>query len=564
MSTTAGIEAATETVAEAQSRDDAACGGLSAGGGAGAGSGAGAGAGAGAGVSDAVARVRTGLVSGSGWQGIDVDSLPRAELLATHRDLARMRRELDAMLAYSSAAIARRSTPEDGQEGLAKREGYRTPEELIASISGGSTGDAHRLIEVGDMLASDERDARTGDGLRDGSEDGVEAVLVALSPRFAVVSDRVRAGKLSVEAGNLIKRMLVRIWDRREALGLELSDIERVERILVERAHGLSSNRFAKIVGQLEARMDSGRHALTEELQRQERYVTMFEDAQGMFILKARLDAETAAPVRAALDALVGNALHNRRGTKKGAGSDERRGFEMGKENHEAGLQLHDSETIKVSQIVDDGQVFEDDRSVTQIRADALAALARHCLGCTSKDLPFASTTVAVRMTLTDLQNGTGVAEIDGGNQPICISTARRMAANGGIIPIVLGGKGEILDLGRETRPFNYYQRIALIERDGGCAFCGAPPAYTEAHHIRWWARDCGPTDLNNGLLLCSVCHHRIHRDNWDIDIRDNQVWFTPPAAVDRDRTPRLGGRARYGPPTFDMLKLDEPKREAA
>jgi len=555
MSTTAGTEAATETVAEAQSRDDAACGGLSAGGG----------AGAGAGVSDAVARVRAGLVSGSGWQGIDVDSLPRAELLATHRDLARMRRELDAMLAYSSAAIARRSTPEDGQEGLAKREGYRTPEELLASISGGSTGDAHRLIEVGDMLAADERDARTGDGLRDGSEDGSDAVVVALSPRFAVVSDRVRAGTLSVEAGNLIKRMLVRIWDRREALGLELDDIERVERILVERAHGLSSNRFAKIVGQLEARMDSGRHALTEELQRQERYVTMFEDAQGMFILKARLDAETAAPVRAALDALVGNALHNRRGTKKGSGNEpEQQVPDLSQVRDDTGQQLHDNQANKVSQIVDDGQVFEDDRSVTQIRADALAALARHCLGCTSKDLPFASTTVAVRMTLTDLQNGTGVAEIDGGNQPISIATARRMAANGGIIPIVLGGKGEILDLGRETRPFNYYQRIALIERDGGCAFCGAPPAYTEAHHIRWWARDCGPTDLNNGLLLCSVCHHRIHRDNWEIDIRDHQVWFTPPAAVDRDRTPRLGGRARYGPPQLDLPQAEALKPEAA
>ncbi|WP_062213266.1 HNH endonuclease signature motif containing protein [Demequina oxidasica] len=521
----------------------------------------------GASAEDVVSRVRAGVVSGSGWQGIDVDALPRPDLLASHRDLARMGREIAAMLAYSSAAIARRSTAEDGQEGLAKREGYRTAEELIASISGGSTGEAHRLIEVGHMLAADERDARAGEGLG-GEDPGGESLggeglggesfggdaeagrgsaqqpegclgsnVVALSPRFAVVSDRVRAGKLSIDVANMIKRMLTRIWDRRDDLGVELSDIERVERMLVERSHGLSSNKCGRLVRQLEAQMDAGRHALTEELQRQERSVTMYEDSEGMFILRARLDAETAAPVRAVIDALVGSALHQRRnnqaGCSEGLGPDGR-------------------------------PVCEDDRSVTQMRADALASLARHCLGCTSKDLPFASTTVVVRMTLTDLQDGSGVAEIDGGGQPVSSSAARRMAANGGVIPVVLGTDSEVLDLGRESRPFNYRQRIALIERDGGCAFCGAPPAYTEAHHIKWWARDQGRTDLENGVLLCSVCHHRIHRDNWEIDVRDNQVWFTPPSAVDPRRRPKLGGRARFGPPKIGPLKRDQTRSEAA
>jgi len=493
-------------------------------------------------VGDAVQRVRAGLVSGRGWTGIDVTALGRAELLSTHRDLARMRRELDGMLAYSSAEIARRSTPEDGQSGLAKREGFRSPEELVASISGGSTGDAHKLIEVGDAMSREENAAREENATRDeardeagsnsgadggygagddaegkgagtdGSGNGPNAAVVPLSPRFACVRDAVRGGKLSIDGANLITRMLIRIWDRHKALGLELSDIDRVERMLVERAHGLSANRFARIVRQLEAQMDSGRHALTEELQRQERFVTMFEDQAGMFVLRARLDAETAAPVRAAIDALVGNALYNRR---------------------------------------EKDQVVPDDRTVPQIRADALAALAAHCLGCDSDDLPLAATTVLVRLSLADLQSGDGVADIDGGSQPICISTARRMAANGEIIPIVLGGNSEILDLGRGIRIFNRPQRIALIERDGGCAFCGAPPGYTQAHHIRWWSRDCGPTDLNNGLLLCSTCHHRIHRDDWQIDIRNNQVWFTPPSAIDRKRVPRLGGRARFNAPKY-------------
>jgi len=491
MSTTTGNEAATSP----QTRPDAVCG--------------------------AVERVRAGLVSGRGWQGIDVASLPRRDLLSTHRDLARMRREIDAMLAYSSAEIARRSTPDDGQDGLAKREGFGTPEQLVASISGGTTGDAHKLIEVGDAMARGEKEPQVGTATAGaGTDESPDRAAFRPAPRFAAVRDGVRAGKLSIDAANMITRMLTRIWDRHEVLRLGLEDVARVERLLVQRAHGLSANRFGRIVRQLEAQMDSGRHALTEELQRQERSVTMYEDQSGMFVLRAVLDAENAAPVRAAIDALVGNALHNRR---------------------------------------DKDQVVEDDRTVPQIRADALAALARHCLGCKSEDLPLASTTVVVRLTLADLQEGAGVADIDGGSQPVCIATARRMAANGAIIPVVLGGQGEVLDLGRGRRSFTGAQRIALVERDGGCAFCGAPPGYTEAHHIKWWARDRGPTDLENGVLLCSTCHHRIHRDNWDIRVQDNQVWFTPPSAVDRQRVPRLGGRARFHAP-----KLPAPLLRAA
>jgi predicted restriction endonuclease len=84
------------------------------------------------------------------------------------------------------------------------------------------------------------------------------------------------------------------------------------------------------------------------------------------------------------------------------------------------------------------------------------------------------------------------------------------------------------------------------VERDGGCAHCHAPPSWTEAHHIRWWERDAGPTDLNNGVLLCTACHHRIHRDGWDILVRDGEVWFVPPVTVDRERMPVRGGRARF------------------
>jgi len=124
------------------------------------------------------------------------------------------------------------------------------------------------------------------------------------------------------------------------------------------------------------------------------------------------------------------------------------------------------------------------------------------------------------------------------------------MAADARIIPCVLGGDSEILDFGRTRRLFSPAQKLALTERDGGCAGCGLPPSMTQVHHLKWWTRDTGPTDLHNGILLCVRCHHRIHNDGWDIHIdgpgTTARTWFIPPTHIDPTRTPRLGGRARY------------------
>lgn len=193
-------------------------------------------------------------------------------------------------------------------------------------------------------------------------------------------------------------------------------------------------------------------------------------------------------------------------------------------------------------------------RSVVQMQADALATICRHMLGCDSDDVPLESTMVVVRMPLEAVLDGTGVATIDGISQPIDAGTARRMAAGAKIIPCVLGTDSEVLDLGRAKRFFSSSQRIAFGERDGGCASCGLPPSMCEAHHILWWDLHGGKTDLANGILLCTACHHRIHIGGWEIridpppsgDVTGGTVWFIPPSDVDPDRKPRLGGRKRF------------------
>jgi hypothetical protein len=54
---------------------------------------------------------------------------------------------------------------------------------------------------------------------------------------------------------------------------------------------------------------------------------------------------------------------------------------------------------------------------------------------------------------------------------PISAATARRLAAQGEIIPVVLGSASEPLDQGRAIRLATEPQRRALAVRDGGCVW---------------------------------------------------------------------------------------------
>ena len=152
-------------------------------------------------------------------------------------------------------------------------------------------------------------------------------------------------------------------------------------------------------------------------------------------------------------------------------------------------------------------------------------------------------TTIVVRMDKSELESGVGVGRIDGTAVPVSVGELRRLAGDAGVVPAVLGGGSEVLDLGRTVRLFTGAQRLALLEREGGCAKCHAPPEHCEAHHITWWEHG-GASDIANGVMLCTRCHHDVHRERWGILAGAGRVEFIPPSHVDPARTPRLGGLA--------------------
>jgi hypothetical protein len=121
------------------------------------------------------------------------------------------------------------------------------------------------------------------------------------------------------------------------------------------------------------------------------------------------------------------------------------------------------------------------------------------------------SASVVVTMDLDTLMGGLKAAQLDTGHR-ISPGLARKLACEAGIIPAVLGGRSEVLDLGRRRRFHTKAQRIALAIEQGGCTAegCDAPPAMTHVHHDQTWA-DGGATDLKNGRLLCWPHHARAH-----------------------------------------------------
>jgi hypothetical protein len=141
----------------------------------------------------------------------------------------------------------------------------------------------------------------------------------------------------------------------------------------------------------------------------------------------------------------------------------------------------------------------------------------------------------------TGTRHGTGTLLFTG---PVTASTIRKIACDADIIPVVLGGEGQILDIGRASRVFPPHIRKAITARDRGCAFpqCTIPASWCEAHHITYWSRG-GTTGTGNGTLLCSHHHHVIHKEHWSIQMRTGIPWFIPPPHLDPARTPR---RNRY------------------
>lgn len=186
-------------------------------------------------------------------------------------------------------------------------------------------------------------------------------------------------------------------------------------------------------------------------------------------------------------------------------------------------------------------------RSPAQRRADALLDLmAAHHSGRRAPSAGGDRPRVVVTLSYERLRSAAAGAGIIAGDELISAGELRRLCCDADLVPAVLGGASEPLDVGREQRLVTRSIRTALALRDGGCVFpgCDTRPAVCEAHHLRpWW--DGGDTALSNLALLCHHHHGLVEpakyaaRDQWEVRLgADGLPEAVPPRRHDPERRP--------------------------
>lgn len=179
-----------------------------------------------------------------------------------------------------------------------------------------------------------------------------------------------------------------------------------------------------------------------------------------------------------------------------------------------------------------------DRRPSGQRRMDALLEVVRRGVASADGVATNPKAELFISVTLDDLVARTNAATVVGSGAAgtlLAPETARRVACDAGVVPVVLGKDRQVLDLGRRFRLFTSAQHRALWLRDGGCTFpdCTVPASWCDGHHLRHWA-DGGPTDLRNAALLCGRHHTIVHTKGYHARLTDGRIdWDLTPGAYD-------------------------------
>jgi hypothetical protein len=417
-------------------------------------------------------------------------------LVELGRLAAREKQLAEAHLALIAGEIAARSTREMGQSGLAQREGFRSPEEFLQATTGSTGREAASAVRVGrlvrDAALVGEVDPATGD------------VFEAREPWLAWVAAAVAAGGLTVSAAEAIRTGLGAPTENAPAALLAGAAQQ-----LCEEAASLHPDRLLKRARVLRDELDENGIAGRERERIERRSLRHYMLANGMGRFVWDLDPENYAT----LVELYNRATSPKRGVRFVSGSQK--------------------ETAE--------RILADPRSIAQLASDTMLGLVQAGAGADSSQLLGAGAAVIrVLVTHESLDSFEGHGHIEGLSEPIAIESVERLICDGDSRVVTFDESGQPLDVGREQRFFTKKQRIALAARDGGCVFgdCDKPPSMTEAHHIVYWARDKGQTNVKDGVCLCKFHHLLIHNHGWEIRRVAGRYYLIPPRSIDPDQNP--------------------------
>src|SRR5438552_1645994 len=229
-----------------------------------------------------------------------------------------------------------------------------------------------------------------------------------------------------------------------------------------------------------EARESTRRH--------RSRALYVYQDEDGMVVIRGRLAPEVGAVLRHAL-AAAGETLYQRARAAQG----------------------------------DD--VPAETPTMAQQEADALALVAETALHHgIDPGTPGERYQVVIHVdapVLTDPDApGQSVLE-DGTHVPA--ETSRRLACDATRVVMRHDADGHVTEVGARTRTIPPALRRVLQHRDRGCRFPGCGLPFGQGHHIRHWAHG-GPTTLSNLAMLCRRHHRCVHEEGYQIERQPDGV----------------------------------------
>ncbi|WP_405218057.1 DUF222 domain-containing protein [Agrococcus sp. Ld7] len=396
-----------------------------------------------------------------------------AELLARTAELARI---VDAQSVLLAAAVVERSAGHV-DDSLCRRLGQRNAKAALASAFGMRGRQATELLTMA---------ARTTASV------GISgATLPIRYPRLAAA---LAAGELSLPQAQAIVQTLDPVAPR--------SDPEQftwAERTLVDAAIDPAAPLVPELLlvqaRAFAAMLDPDGLLQNAERQRAMRSLRIGQRDDGMWVISIVATPEAGSAIKALLDAYTGPRVR---------------------------VAFRDDDEIDGGQgpsAADETEVI-DDRTPEQLRHDVLVGLVQaHAasgdaptVGGEAPVLVISGTIDAWAAYRDGLPHVDRSLRIEHTGDLIPIETIDRLLCDARLQPLVVDGCHHALTLGRSQRLFSRAQRRALATRDGGCRApgCSMPPAWCEAHHVIPWLAG-GPTDIANGILLCSYHHHEVH-----------------------------------------------------
>ena len=252
-----------------------------------------------------VLEIWAGALIGSSHDAeADVNTMSDDGLVRATEALAMLGRRVEALQARCAAGVAERSR--GGDSDVARRHGHASAERLIAQTTGGRYSDAARLVAIG--KATSRRTSFTG------------AALPARHPHLAKA---LHDAAISMVAADAIRRFLDGLSPR-----VTIDERDAAEELLVDRAPVVGVDGVSRLVKQFEAHLDPDGVKPREDELRSRRALSVWEDASGMINLRGAFDPANGAPIKLAIETLVGTELHRARDAKRpfGTAGDDHNG----------------------------------------------------------------------------------------------------------------------------------------------------------------------------------------------------------------------------------------------